>query len=166
MAPKKGHTPWNKGLAGIRVGEKCPNWKGGLPKCKVCRKELARRESKTILCRECFWKSEEGLKHAISHLPKPKYGKDHPNWTGGGTKRHRLMGRKKYILWRTAVFMKDDYTCQKCGARGKYMQADHIKPWAKYPELRYAIDNGRTLCVECHRQTDTWGYRCLRKGVD
>jgi hypothetical protein len=79
----------------------------------------------------------------------------------GGTKSERqmLMQRQDYIIWRTAVFMRDDYTCQTCNTRGGKLEADHIKPWSLYPDLRYAIDNGRTLCVSCHRQTDTWGGR-------
>ena len=89
-------------------------------------------------------------------------GKVHHNWRGGvdhSTERNKLMQRSNYILWRTAVFMRDDYTCQTCLIRGGELNADHIKPWSLYPELRYAIDNGRTLCVSCHRQTDTWGAR-------
>lgn len=33
------------------------------------------------------------------------------------------------------------------------IEADHIKPWAYYPDLRYELDNGRTLCLKCHRKT-------------
>ena len=90
-------------------------------------------------------------------------GKNHPNWKGGQPReRDILKGRWEYIVWRTAVFIRDDYTCQMCGTRGKELNADHIKPWSLYPELRYAIDNGRTLCVGCHRQTDTWGYKAVK----
>ena len=49
------------------------------------------------------------------------------------------------------------------------MNADHIKPWAYYPELRYDINNGRTLCVEHHRLTykDVFKHRELvaRRGI-
>jgi 5-methylcytosine-specific restriction endonuclease McrA len=55
--------------------------------------------------------------------------------------------------WRTSVFKRDDYTCQLCGIRGTYLEADHIKPWAYFPELRFELSNGRTLCKTCHNKT-------------
>jgi 5-methylcytosine-specific restriction endonuclease McrA len=53
--------------------------------------------------------------------------------------------------WRKDVFERDDYTCQHCFQKGGKLNAHHIKPWAKFPELRYDIHNGLTLCVICHR---------------
>jgi hypothetical protein len=94
-------------------------------------------------------------------------GDKNPSWKGGLSKLHKserriAMNTVDYQLWRTAVFMRDNYTCQICGQRGLTLNADHVKPWYKYPELRYAIDNGRTLCVECHRQTDTYAKRSFK----
>lgn len=82
-------------------------------------------------------------KDGLSHLRK--------------TERQRLMQTIEYRLWRESVFRRDDHTCVFCGARGRKLNADHIKRWADYPLLRFAIDNGRTLCVPCHEKTDTYG---------
>jgi len=65
------------------------------------------------------------------------------------------MGRLDYRLWREAVFARDNFTCQDCGQRGGRLEADHIKPYSLFPDLRPDVDNGRTLCRPCHRLTDT-----------
>lgn len=71
--------------------------------------------------------------------------------------RHADMSRIEYRLWREAVFKRDDWTCVDCGTRGGKLHADHIKPYSKFPELRYDVANGRALCVPCHRATPTFG---------
>lgn len=84
----------------------------------------------------------------------------HNFWKGGVTPLNNKIRRSvEYKLWREAVFLRDDFTCVFCGSRGGEINADHIKPFSKYPELRFDIDNGRTLCIECHRSTDTFGNR-------
>lgn len=83
-------------------------------------------------------------------------------WKGGVSKENELVRKSlDYRLWRTAVFMRDDYTCQECGERSRKgnrveLHAHHIKPFSTHPDLRFAIDNGKTLCIECHRNTDTF----------
>ena len=85
-------------------------------------------------------------------------GSDHWNWQGGKTTQaERIRKSTPYKAWRTAVFERDDYTCVLCGVRGGVLNADHIKPFALHTELRLDVDNGRTLCVPCHRATDTFG---------
>jgi hypothetical protein len=86
----------------------------------------------------------------------------HNFWKGGITVQNKLLRtRIEYRLWRESVFKRDDWTCQECGKRGGRLQAHHIKPFSKYPELRYNIENGITLCIECHKKTDTYGHRAL-----
>jgi hypothetical protein len=96
-------------------------------------------------------------------------GKNHPNWKGGisnnGSRRY-IMTTLEYKIWRRSVFERDNYTCIWCGIRSAKgvrvtLHADHIKPWSLFPELRFEIDNGRTLCEPCHRTTDTWGAKAL-----
>lgn len=127
----------------------------------VGRKLSKEHKEKIGMASRTYWGARKGK-------PRPELrGANHPQWKGGtGTKRHQLMSKIEYKLWRIAVFTRDNYTCQMCKTRGVVLEADHIKPWALYPELRYAIDNGRTLCVSCHRQTDTWGIKALQKGIN
>jgi len=80
----------------------------------------------------------------------------HNFWKGGIAKvtrtfKSNFQNTIEYRLWRTAVFTRDNYTCVWCGSRKSgNLQADHIQEFILYPELRLAIDNGRTLCKECH----------------
>ena len=55
-----------------------------------------------------------------------------------------------YAEWRQAVFERDNYTCQRCGTVREGIEAHHIKPWAHFPESRYDVGNGATLCGPCH----------------
>ena len=69
-------------------------------------------------------------------------------------KRYFHPSSREYKEWRKAVFEYDDYTCWVCGIRGNqtgcYLEAHHLKSWAKYTKLRFKVSNGVTLCKECH----------------
>lgn len=130
---KKGLTPWNKGLKGVMP---IP-WNKGI------------KTGHTPWNKGKIWEKMRGS--------------NHPNWKGGTTIiRKRLKTRIEYKNWRRVVFERDNFTCQICGVRGGELQADHIKPWARFPELRYEINNGRTLCIPCHKLTETYGRKSAK----
>jgi len=85
-------------------------------------------------------------------------GKNHPRWQGGKSlETQRARAKTVYKKWREAVFKRDNYTCQKCKRRSKKgerieINAHHIEHLAINKEKRYDINNGVTLCVECHRK--------------
>lgn len=88
----------------------------------------------------------------------------HNFWKGGVTKANDLIrSSTEYKTWRTSVYKRDNYTCQICNRRGCVLNADHIKPFAFFPELRFDLKNGRTLCKECHKKTDTYLNRWYLK---
>ena len=106
----------------------------------------------------------KGLK---SFLAKEK----HYNWQGGITPLNfKIRNSFEYRQWQKFCLKRDDYTCQICGKRGSELHVDHIKPFSlilkenNITSLELAINceelwnlnNGRTLCVDCHRKTDTY----------
>ena len=90
-------------------------------------------------------------------------GVNHWNWKGGVSP--RMLNTPEYKAWRKSVFERDNYTCQFCGKYGGELNADHIKQWSLYPDLRFELSNGRTLCVPCHKTTFIFHGNRYIKGV-
>lgn len=80
-------------------------------------------------------------------------------WLENANERQIALNSAEYRSWRLNVFRMDNFCCQLCGARNVRLQADHIVPWSKSVELRYSVDNGRTLCIPCHINTPTYGLK-------
>ena len=98
------------------------------------------------------------IKEARKNQVMPK-GEKCGAWKGGVTPINKVLrSSKEYHLWRIAIFVRDNRRCVWCGSK-KDIEADHIKSFSKFPELRFAIDNGRTLCRECHKTTNTYGWK-------
>lgn len=93
-----------------------------------------------------------GKPNPTKGIPRPHLrGVNSPRWKGGARNvRDAAKGSLEYKSWRTAVFDRDNYTCQICEQYGGVLHADHKIRWADNEELRYNVDNGRTLCVACH----------------
>lgn len=87
----------------------------------------------------------------IFKLCKKLKGKHHPNWKGGiSGQRHKLMSTTVYKTWRTSVYERDNYTCQKCKQVGYELRAHHIESYAEHENKRCDVNNGVTLCNQCH----------------
>jgi 5-methylcytosine-specific restriction endonuclease McrA len=176
---QKGLIPWNKKP---RTEMVCPccngkfdlaDWqvKKGQKYCsKVCAdklkvyKNLFTHGHPDLVPQESRGHSEETRKK-LSEVQRKvdRRGPNSPVWRGGArTERKIAMGRYEYQDWRKAVFGRDNYICQSCGVRGGYLEADHIKPWCAFPDLRYDVDNGRTLCKPCHLKQDTHSRGALK----
>ncbi|HAD31544.1 MAG: hypothetical protein CL578_22485 [Alteromonadaceae bacterium] len=125
-------------------------------KCSICGSDFERQYAGNAR-RTCsdFCRSKQ--------LAKRQKGAKSHRWQGGKTTDAMIIrGSFEYKSWRVAVFERDGYQCQICGQVGGKLNADHIKPFSTHPELRLNIDNGRTLCIGCHRQTETYGIKALR----
>lgn len=134
------------------------------------RADSIRGTKKTPEDREGISQRMRGNKHGLGHRhteqtramlrAKARRGPDSNFWKGGKTDEAKLLkSSAEYREWREAVFRRDWYTCQICGAYGEKLHADHIKRFSHFPELRFDVNNGRTLCVPCHKQTPTYGRR-------
>lgn len=114
-------------------------------------KEARKRQIFTLETRRKMREAHLGIKS-----PFWRHGKDMEN----KSERELFMSSFEYRLWRKSIFERDTYTCVLCGdKRGNNLEADHIKKYIDYPELRLSIDNGRTLCKKCHINTPNYGNR-------
>ncbi len=145
----------------VACGEKFKPDRGAQKRCNRCR---------TLVCKHC--KHDFISKNAI---PSQRFCSNkckNDSLKGfqpigfkknSGRKPRTYIKRNKYGCvedreWRQKVFERDNFTCQECNQRGGKLQAHHIKPYAKYPEFRRVLSNGLTLCVDCHKETDTYGW--------
>lgn len=76
------------------------------------------------------------------------------SWKGGITPEDKRIRKSvEYNEWRNAVYQKDNYICQCCGKVGIQFNAHHIKAFSKYTKLRFDVNNGITMCLDCHDST-------------
>ena len=112
-------------------------------------------------------------------------GENHPCWKGGvKLLRDAFYDLTEYKNWRKTIFERDDYTCQECKEKGGKLEVHHIKPLtyihdeflSKYNQFSliedretllrltltyepfWDINNGKTLCKDCHNLTKKGKY--------
>lgn len=107
---------------------------------------------------EAYWLCKCDCGGVISargtHLRRGETVSCHHGMTLDDMKARNSLGYKE---WRKDVFERDNYTCQKCGKEGNGdLNAHHIKSFANFPDERFNIENGITLCINCHKETDNY----------
>lgn len=163
-AKLKGRTPWNKGKVGIyteKTRKQMSLMKLGKPTWNKGTKGLVKPNKGSFQKGRQVKPWNKGIKYSIRLrliIANAQRGEKSHLWKGGVTRKNQIVRDSvEYKIWREAVFKRDDWTCKFCGVRSGvqkkvYLEADHIQEFAYYPELRFAIDNGRTLCKDCHRK--------------
>ena len=137
--------------------------------CSYKCKALGQQKRKKVVCKNCNKKferavgelrisQERGCQHTFCSVKcynKYSRGENHSHWIKDRTKLKSEIRTLRYSdemkNWRTSVFKRDDFTCKMCGKKGGYLQAHHIRLFATYPDLRFVVGNGVTLCKGCHK---------------
>jgi len=162
-------TDYFRGENHIRTGKTFPNEQknGRVVNCDYCGKESMKQPNQL-----------RGDHIFCNHKCKGEFfkGKNSPHWKGGlSSLITKIRSFTEYIKWRKAVFERDEYICQKCGYdKGHIIEAHHIvrvtdiirKHNLKEVNDAYEcydlwdINNGITLCKECHKKEHKGGTSC------
>ncbi len=131
-------------------GNKNPNWEGKTIKytCLNCGGIFERGSYVGVnkyCSKEC---KSEHQKETLCGDKNPNYKKNKPNY-----KRLKERQYAGYREWRMAVFVRDNFNCIRCGRNSSpknRLAAHHVINHHSYPEGRIDVNNGVTLCFECH----------------
>jgi hypothetical protein len=157
---------WNKGKTNIYSKETIEKIRNSLLGYKHSEKARSNMSKGKM---GHYVSNETKLKISMSHKGKPSHNKGRPMPEAQKEKlrltnkiRWDLLGRKQdkrplhncslYNNWTKVILKRDNYTCTKCKKLGGTLNAHHIKSFINYPELRYDLNNGITLCHKCHKQ--------------
>jgi 5-methylcytosine-specific restriction endonuclease McrA len=134
-----------------KYGRLNPNYKGPHRReCLICGISFIVQipSEKTKTCSKICWQTLCSVK---------KQNIDPAQWRGfRKTLTRRIAARLRARLWskgwQRTVLQRDGAICQLCHQPGRILEAHHILTWQKHPTERYDIDNGITLCRECHKR--------------
>ena len=121
-------------------------------KTTFCSKEckgLAKRRTKPFTCRHC--------KETFEISTRTNRTKYCSRACQGLAKRSSTYTRKRSThlikVWSKAVLERDGNKCVRCECDDlNLLQAHHKLSFAEHPKLRYEVNNGETLCLDCHSE--------------
>lgn len=162
---KKGQAPWNKGKPGYKLAlsqerreelSRQAAFIGRLPWSMDRRERHRQRILLNPIRLGTTTSKEAGAK--LSASQKNRFAGDknkHPRWIADRSKLNisnvRPMNDWRAREWSRAIKNRDGWRCKivNDNCSGK-LEAHHILPWSKFPELRYELNNGITLCHFLH----------------
>jgi len=117
-----------------------------LRKCSVCgeEKEIERFVKQTGKYRSDPYRKD--CKDCRNFRRREKI-KIEPKFWNRGTGKGRWT--VNYHKWRNSVLERDNFECQECGEK-EVLHCHHIISWKENYDLRFNVDNGKTLCRSCH----------------
>lgn len=176
LSPK---SEFKKGDTNLNKGKKMPHWKWmSKPKiekeCAYCKMVLSLSQNqvrtRNFCNRQCWALGTRGMGSPVflgEKATKPL--------------RQRIMAMDEYRGWRAKILNRDNWTCTQCGFRNngkvrKEMHVDHIEQYrtivirnaiktledARNCSELWDLKNGRTLCRDCHRASDTYGTKGIK----
>jgi len=145
-----------------------------MKKCKECGIEkdlerfrpIANYKYRANQCKECRNKKlRTGIPSSTAfkkgNIPKNGFKKGmvpHNKGKFSGNSRSTYLN----TIWKDTVKKRDGNKCLKC-EKTENLSCHHIKPWKKYPELRFEVSNGMTLCKVCHGKEE--GHLNAENGI-
>lgn len=141
---QKGH-----GLLGDNPTSKGKNWKlSQETKDKMSKNMIGNTRGKAKKGKTGYKFTDEQRNNLRNNCQK---GENHYAWIKDRSKvqkrDHNSTKEFVYTEWRDSIFKRDKYKCRLCNEEcSGQLEAHHIFRWKDYPELRYLVTNGITLC--------------------
>jgi len=176
---KRGTKIW------VKVSDLPPN--SNTPVTAICENPLCEHPERIItfqqysdICQHCYNHSEEHrLRHTGENSPmfgrthtkeakekmsKSNKGKNNPNYNPNLTDEERAERKENrnndqdFVKWSLQVKERDNFKCVIPECNNHDLESHHLDNWNDFPESRYDLDNGVTLCLEHHTSANGYSF--------
>jgi len=150
----------------VKIGTKICVYVFDLPKgsgvkitaiCNCCGKErILEFKDYTDICSDCYNHSEKRKLQST--------GENNASWNPNLTDEEREFDRtkdQKYNDWAKEVKERDNFKCVIPGCNNHDLESHHLDNWHDFPESRYDLDNGITLCLEHHTSANGYSFHTI-----